>query len=169
MPVNEYPCGDAVHAHQHMRWQAMSAADLEKVMVLEQASHSHPWSQGNFRDSLQTPGFYLPMLLKDQRLLGYLVAMAGFEEAHLLNITVDPLLRGKGFGQCLMQVLDVWAVQHGAQQIWLEVRQSNTNAQGLYRKMGYEQVAIRKDYYPLNAQQKEHAVVMRKVLQAQAL
>lgn len=148
-----------------LRWQAMAAADVDKVMRLEQLSHSHPWTAGNFRDSLQTPGFYLPMLLQGEDLLGYLVAMAGFEEAHLLNITVDARLRGQGLGRLLMQALEVWAQQQAAQQIWLEVRQSNAAAQALYSKVGYTAVSLRKNYYPLDAQHKEHAVVMSKLLQ----
>ncbi|MDH5857496.1 ribosomal protein S18-alanine N-acetyltransferase [Lampropedia aestuarii] len=147
-----------------LRWRAMAAADLSRVMHIEQLSHSHPWSEGNFRDSLNTPGFYMPMLLQDARMLGYLVAMAGFEEVHLLNVTVEPAARGQGLGRLLMQALQVWAQQQAAQHIWLEVRQSNTAAEALYRSCGYEFVSLRKNYYPLNAEQREHAIVMHKAL-----
>lgn len=149
---------------ERLRWQAMAAADLGRVMQIEQLSHSHPWSEGNFRDSLNTAGFYLPMLLHGERLLGYLVAMAGFEEVHLLNVTVDPAARGQGLGRVLMQALHVWAQQQSARHIWLEVRQSNAAAQTLYRQMGYACVAVRKNYYPLDGVRKEDAIVMNKAL-----
>lgn len=147
-----------------LRWQAMAAADVDKVMRIEQVSHSHPWTAGNFLDSLRTSGFYMPMLLQGEQLLGYMVAMAGFDELHLLNITVDPDSRGQGLGQLLMQALEVWAQQQAAQKIWLEVRESNLAAQALYAQSGYASVALRKNYYPLDGLHKEHAVVMCKTL-----
>jgi len=163
MSTGEAPAASTV-TPQHLRWQAMAASDLDKVMRIELQSHSHPWSEGNFRDSLATTGFYMPMLLQGEQLLGYLVALAGFEEVHLLNVTVDPAARGQGLGRLLMHALEVWAQQQAAQQIWLEVRQSNTAAQSLYRHMDYACVSLRKNYYPLGAEQREHAIVMRKAV-----
>ncbi|RMX05042.1 ribosomal-protein-alanine N-acetyltransferase [Corticibacter populi] len=141
----------------------MGLADLDAVMVLEQASHSHPWTRGNFSDSLKG-GFHIPLLLRGDVLLGYFVAMPGVDEVHLLNVTVAPGLRRQGLGRVLMAALEWWARRLPALQIWLEVRRSNGAAQALYRDIGYEEVAWRRNYYPLDGQQREDALVMRKLL-----
>ncbi|WP_238945314.1 ribosomal protein S18-alanine N-acetyltransferase [Allofranklinella schreckenbergeri] len=150
----------------HLQWRAMTPDDLDQVMTLEQASHSHPWSRGNFADSLAT-GCYMPTLWQQGpqcRLLGYLVAMPGVEEAHLLTLTVAAACRGQGLGQLLMQAMHTWAQQQGATQVWLEVRESNLAAQALYARLGYEPIAVRKNYYPLEGNAREHALIMRKRL-----
>ncbi|RRD41940.1 ribosomal-protein-alanine N-acetyltransferase [Comamonadaceae bacterium OH3737_COT-264] len=162
----------------HLQWRAMTPDDLDQVMALEQASHSHPWSRGNFADSLAT-GCYMPALWHQGphqnppqnpqqgpqcRLLGYLVAMPGVEEAHLLTLTVAAACRGRGLGQLLMQAMHTWAQQQGAAQVWLEVRESNLAAQALYARLGYEPIAVRKNYYPLEGNAREHALIMRKRL-----
>ncbi|KKW69054.1 hypothetical protein AAV94_01195 [Lampropedia cohaerens] len=147
--------------------RAMRLEDVPQVVAIEQASHSDPWTSGNFIDSIQT-GCYMPLLLHGNRIVAYLVALAGVEEAHLLNVTVHPQRRGQGLGRLLLHALDTWALGQGARQIWLEVRQSNLAAQHLYRRAGYLDVAVRKHYYapPPGAQQREHALVMRKPLDA---
>lgn len=144
-------------------WRAMALDDLDAVLPIEEASHSHPWSRGNFADSI-TAGFYMPCLWQEQRLLGYLVAMPGVDEAHLLNITVAPACRGMGLGQLLLHALEFWALKQQATQLWLEVRQSNARAQDVYVAAGYQTIAVRKHYYPLDGQQREHAIVMCKSL-----
>ncbi|MDO4723906.1 MAG: ribosomal protein S18-alanine N-acetyltransferase [Comamonadaceae bacterium] len=144
-------------------WRAMALDDLDAVLPIEHASHSHPWSRGNFADSIAT-GFYMPCLWQDQRLLAYLVAMPGVDEAHLLNITVAPACRGLGLGRLLLQALECWALRQRAAQLWLEVRQGNARAQAVYAAAGYQSIAVRKHYYPRHDQQREHAIVMRKTL-----
>ncbi|WP_238946413.1 ribosomal protein S18-alanine N-acetyltransferase [Vandammella animalimorsus] len=144
-------------------WRAMALDDLDAVLPIEQASHSHPWSRGNFADSIAT-GFYMPCLWQEQRLLGYLVAMPGVDEAHLLNLTVAPACRGLGLGRLLLQALEFWALRQRATQLWLEVRQGNARAQAVYAAAGYQSIAVRKHYYPLDGQQREHAIVMCKSL-----
>lgn len=143
--------------------RAMTHDDLEAVLVLERAGHSQPWSPGHFRDSLAA-GHFMPTLWQGEALCGYLVAMPGVEEAHLLTLTVDARCRGQGLGQTLMQAMHHWAQAQGAQQLWLEVRQSNLAAQALYARMGYEEVALRKNYYRLPEGGHEHALIMRKTL-----
>ena len=143
----------------------MAQADLDAVMPIEQRSYSHPWSRGHFADSIKA-GFYLPLLLEGDAPVGYLVAMPGVEEAHLLNLTVRPDRRGLGLGRLLLQTLETWAVQQRAAMLWLDVRESNASALALYQACGYEKIAVRKHYYPLSNHQREHAVVMRKLLTA---
>lgn len=137
----------------------MTLDDLEAVMAIEQAAYSHPWTRGNFRDSLN-PLFHAQCLWLDGELLGYFLAMRGFEEMHLLNITVAPARQGQGWGHMMLDALSLMSRHEGAQWLWLEVRQSNLRALQVYERYGFRQVSIRKDYYPTGRQQREHAVVM---------
>jgi ribosomal-protein-alanine N-acetyltransferase len=137
----------------------MTLDHLDAVMAIEQTAYSHPWSRGNFRDSLN-PLFDAQCLWLEGELLGYFLAMRGFEEMHLLNITVAPARQGQGWGHMMLDALSLMSRHEGAQWLWLEVRQSNLRALQVYERYGFRQVSIRKDYYPADRQQREHAVVM---------
>ena len=137
----------------------MSQDDLDAVIAIEQTAYSHPWTRGNFRDSLN-PLFMAQCLWLDGELLGYFLAMHGVEEMHLLNITVAPARQGQGWGHMMLDALSLMSRHVGAQWLWLEVRQSNLRALKVYERYGFKQVSIRKDYYPAGRLQREHAVVM---------
>jgi ribosomal-protein-alanine N-acetyltransferase len=96
-----------------------------------------------------------------EHLLGYLLAMQVVDEVHLLNITVAPDFQRQGWAQALLEYLKLWSLQQGANCLWLEVRESNERALKLYQAFGFEQVGLRKDYYPAGRTARESAVVMR--------
>ena len=140
----------------------MTTADLDKVMVIEVTAYAHPWTRGNFIDSLAA-GYYSQLRHDaDGALIGYFVALPGFEETHLLNLTVAPAWQRQGHGQALLDLLAAWAHGRGDLALVLEVRQSNTGARALYERQGFMQVGSRRGYYPADRQQREDAVVMRR-------
>ena len=145
----------------------MTVADLERVLAIEAAAYSHPWTRGNFVDSLAAG--YLAWLRLDAagRCIGYCVAMPGFEEMHLLNITVAPAWQGQGLGRLMLGALAAHARELGLASLWLEVRQGNQRARALYRELGYAEVGLRRGYYPA-AGRREDAVVMSLLLQVDA-
>ena len=137
----------------------MHASDLDAVVLLEQQVYPHPWTRGNFADALAA-GYHAQCLHQEADLCAYVVAMAGVQEAHLLNITVARPQQGQGLGRLLWQHLCAWAPSIGAERIWLEVRRSNTAARDIYTHWGFETVGERKNYYPAGRGQREDAVVM---------
>lgn len=139
--------------------RTMTPENLDAVMAIEQAAYSHPWSRGNFRDSLN-PLFDAQCLWLGDELLGYFLAMHGVEEMHLLNITVAPARQGQGWAHMMLDALSLISRNAGAQTLWLEVRQGNARALQVYERYGFVRVGLRKDYYPADRQQREHAVVM---------
>jgi len=151
-------------AVRHVPWSDLW---FDEVLAIEQSAYSHPWTPGNFRDSV-VAGYHLEILLvQDQgreHVAGYCVAMEGVDEVHLLNITVAPAWQGRGLGTRLLTALCAWARQRQAQWLWLEVRASNTHAQQVYQHFGFKRVGERKDYYPLSPGQREDAVVMSLLL-----
>ena len=141
------------------RLRPLVPEQLEAVLAIEQSAYSHPWTRGNFRDALGS-GYWAQGLWLDDELLGYALAMPGVQETHLLNITVTPARQGQGWARRLLDALLQWSREQGADWLWLEVRQSNAHAQQIYEHWGFRRVGLRKDYYPADRQQREHAVVM---------
>jgi [ribosomal protein S18]-alanine N-acetyltransferase len=142
---------------------AMTAADVDAVLAIEQAVYSFPWSRGNFVDSLAA-GYCAQLLVTHEQgtrtVVGYFVAMTGVDELHLLNITVAPPWQGQGHGSRLLDDLQGLARQQQLGSLWLEVRHSNQRARAMYRRYGLEEVGLRRNYYPA-AGSREDAVVMR--------
>jgi ribosomal-protein-alanine N-acetyltransferase len=132
---------------------------LSAVMVIEREAYEHPWTRGNFLDSLNS-GYQAQILCAGDTVLGYFVAMKGVDEVHLLNLTVAPRQQGEGWGRLLLDALALWARAQGAQWLWLEVRVSNARAQRIYERHGYRRVGERKNYYPATQGKREDAVVM---------
>lgn len=179
--------GTAQHAHQnrqHTRRIAfvpMTEADLDTVVEVEKTAYTHPWSRKHFSDSLQSgypavlllgealPGEVAHPTRADGRvLLGYLVAMPGVDEVHLLNITVAPAQQRQGWARFMLDALVLWSRGQRAQWLWLEVRHSNAPARALYTRYGFAQVGLRRGYYPAGKSEREDAVVMSLNLVVQA-
>ena len=149
----------AVFKSVEAQFEPLTEARLEEVVAIERAAYGHPWTRGNFSDSLQS-GYQAQLLTAGTTVIGYFVAMKGVDEVHLLNITVAPALQGQGWGRVLLDALAVWSRGQGAQWLWLEVRVGNVRAQRIYEHHGYRRVGERRGYYPADAGKREDAVVM---------
>jgi len=141
------------------RFEPLTDVRLDDVLRVEHSAYAHPWSRGNFVDSLKS-GYQAQLLLADDTLLGYFVAMKGVDEVHLLNITVAPDWQGQGWGRVMLDALSLWSRGQGAEWLWLEVRQSNHRAERIYESQGFRRVGERKNYYPAADGQREDAIVM---------
>jgi len=140
-------------------FEPMSEARLDQVLQIEAAAYAHPWSRGNFSDSLRS-GYLAQMLCAGPEVLGYFVAMKGVDEVHLLNITVALPHQGQGLGRAMLDALALWSRGQGAQWLWLEVRTSNLRAQQVYERYGFRRVGDRRNYYPAERGKREDAIVM---------
>ncbi len=144
----------------------MQTSDVDRVLALEVSAYSHPWTRGNFIDSLAA-GYEAEMCFDASGpLIGYFVALPGFEESHLLNLAVAPAYQRQGHGLALLRRLTAWAQRRGDLALWLEVRQSNHVAYALYQQFGFTEVGCRRDYYPAEHAKREDARVMRLGLSA---
>ena len=141
------------------RFEPLAIQHLDVVLRVEQQAYAHPWARRNFEDSLEA-GYQAQLLLADDTLLGYFVAMKGVDEVHLLNITVAPAYQRQGWAQVLLDALSLWARGQGAQWLWLEVRLGNARAIQVYEAQGFRRVGQRKNYYPSGPGQHEDALVM---------
>ena len=145
------------------QFEAMTSAWLPAVVQIEKTAYDHPWSAGNFTDSIKA-GYEAQLLtagtLPTAELLGYFVAMKGVDEVHLLNITVAPAHQRQGWARIMLDALAIWSRGQGAQWLWLEVRVSNVRARMIYERYGFRHVGTRRNYYPATATHREDAVVM---------
>lgn len=143
-------------------FRPMQPADLDAIMAIEPVIYPYPWSRGNFSDSLAA-GHSCWVLEQNRNIVGYAVLMLVLDEAHLLNISIAADHQGHGLGRALLSHVQDTARQYGAQQMFLEVRPSNTPALRLYEGFGFNEMAIRRGYYPAR-DGREDAVLMGMVL-----
>jgi ribosomal-protein-alanine N-acetyltransferase len=136
----------------------MRDRDLEEVLAIENAIYSHPWTRGNFGDSLRAR-YECRTWRVGKKLVGYFVLMVAAGEAHLLNLSIEPASQRSGHGSALLREAASLAQKLGAQNVFLEVRPSNHAAQALYRRFGFRNVAVRRDYYPAHSG-REDALVL---------
>lgn len=149
----------AVFDTQEAEFEPLTESRLGEVLAIENSAYAHPWTRGNFVDSLRA-GYQAQMLCAGGHVIGYFVAMKGVDEVHLLNVTVAPAWQRQGWGRVMLDALALWSRGQGAQWLWLEVRTGNVRAQQLYERQGYRRVGERKNYYPAEAGGREDAVVM---------
>ena len=142
----------------HPQLQPMQPCDTVEVMGIEQQVYPFPWSEGIFNDCLRV-GYCCWVWREVGQLLGYGVMSVGAGEAHILNLAIHPEHQGRGLGKGMIEHLMQLAEQHGADTAFLEVRPSNVTAIRLYDSLGFNQVGLRKDYYPLE-QGREDALIM---------
>lgn len=136
----------------------MQMADLDAIMQIETVIFPYPWSRGNFSDSLQS-GYSCWVCEIQGKIMGYGVVMMVIDEAHLLNISIAKEFQGKGHGRQLLVHLQMIGRRHGGHTMFLEVRVSNTSAVRLYESAGFNEMAIRRNYYPAK-QGREDAILM---------
>ena len=137
----------------------MRDTDLDAVMVIEHRGYAFPWTRGIFVDCLKAG--YQAWLLEDHGLpLGYGILSIAADEAHVLNICVDPLVQSRGLGRLLLRRLIDDARARRAQRIFLEVRPSNPHAIALYQSEGFNEIGRRPRYYPAPNNGREDAIVM---------
>lgn len=139
-------------------FRAMKLEDLDDVMEVEHASFTLPWSREAFYNELMNNQYAVYLVVEDKgHVIGYGGQWVILDEGHITNIALLPAYRGYGLGEELMIRMMGTAKSMGVKRMTLEVRISNHGAQKLYRKMGFQEGGIRKNYYTDNM---EDALVM---------
>ena len=143
--------------HGELRFAALDHNDIEPCLILSRDSDPHPWRDDTWRRSLRDEFCF--GLFEDRRLLAVAAFSLVMDETSLLNIVVGREYRGEGLGGRLLSDGLSWMQQIGAQRCLLEVRRGNAPARALYRRMGFVEDGVRKNYYPLG-EGREDAVLM---------
>lgn len=137
---------------------AMTLADIPRVLEIERQSFPTPWPRDAYAHELQENRLATYIVARREReIVGYAGMWVIVDEAHITTIAVDPCVRGQHIGERLLVGLLDAALTRGARWMTLEVRKSNAVAQALYKKYGFRGIGIRKGYY---SDTREDAIVM---------
>lgn len=142
----------------------MRESDLAAVRAIEALSFSNPWSDNTFRGEIQNTSVSFPLALvrrPGDEVVGYIVYWQIRDDVQINNIAVHPDCRGLGLGEAMMRYAIAKTREAGATFMTLEVRPSNASALTLYKKLGFEIMGVRKNYY---TKPDEDAYVMALVL-----
>jgi ribosomal-protein-alanine N-acetyltransferase len=143
----------------------MREEDLSEVLAIEGVSFSNPWSDNTFRGEIQNTPVSSPMVLvrrPGEEVVGYIIFWQIRDDVQVNNVAIRPDCRGLGLGEAVMRYAIARVRAAGAAFMTLEVRRSNTAAVALYKKLGFEVMDTRKNYY---TRPDEDAFVMALVLE----
>ncbi|ABN75081.1 ribosomal protein S18-alanine N-acetyltransferase [Actinobacillus pleuropneumoniae] len=139
--------------------EIINESDFDRLFEIEQAAHLVPWSKGTLLNNQGDKYLNLKLTEQDQ-IVAFAICQTVLDEATLFNIAVDPNFQAKGYGKRLLSALIERLREQGILTLWLEVRESNLAAQKLYDSLGFNEVTIRKNYYPTPSGERENAIVM---------
>ncbi|KAE9538298.1 ribosomal protein S18-alanine N-acetyltransferase [Ursidibacter maritimus] len=137
----------------------ISDSDFNRLFEIEQQAHLVPWSKGTLLNNQGERYLNLKLSVENQ-IVAFAICQKVLDEATLFNIAVAPEFQGKGYGKKLLESLIQQLQQQNVLTLWLEVRESNQTARQLYDKLGFNEVTLRKNYYPTPTGERENAVVM---------
>ncbi len=138
--------------------RAMTAADLAAVFAIEHRAHVAPWSQTMLGDCL-TAGYCCLVIERETEIIGHGIMQRIVDECHILNLCIAPEHQRQGLGCVLLRRLLALGRQNAATMAFLEVRASNHSALKLYQREGFNEIALRPQYYR-TTQGREDAIVM---------
>lgn len=137
----------------------MTIEDLDDVYSLEVKSYQFPWTREILRDCILY-NYDSYSVFFGNKLVGYIISKISLPETHILNITVDSSFRNNGIGRSLVNLIIDYARLRNSEDILLEVRESNLEAQSLYKKLQFKKIGIREGYYKCS-DGREDALVFR--------
>jgi ribosomal-protein-alanine N-acetyltransferase len=136
----------------------MFETDLGWIQKTEDLCYKFTWTKTSFTKVLDNGIGYVMCDVYGKR-LGYACYLSVLDEIHLLNIAVHPDYQKQGIAKQFLIDMRGYFKDIGFKSMLLEVRASN-KAINLYKKINFKQDGIRKNYYPLEKNKKEDAVLM---------
>ena len=135
----------------------MQPEDLAEVCKIEKDNFSLPWSEKSFWESMEREDTVFLVALEDEKVVGYIGCYCIAGAGEITNVAVKASHRRKGIGGKLLQKLYEKVAALDTQEYFLEVRESNEAAIGLYLRQGFVKEGIRKNFYEKPV---ENAVIM---------
>ncbi|CAD2225505.1 Ribosomal-protein-alanine N-acetyltransferase [Pseudoalteromonas sp. 3J6] len=145
-----------------IHFKSVTDENINELMAIETTCHTHPWTLKTMQSCLQGRYFNLAAF-DDEQMIGFYIGEKAGPDFTLMDICVAPSFQGQGFAQQLLTQFIAYGEQHSAENLFLEVRESNTRAIALYERAGFIEMSVRKNYYPSDAPNKngfEDAILM---------
>jgi len=142
----------------------MTRGDVPTVLRNERRAYTHPWTEGIFDDCVKS-GYECWLIVLEGRNIGHGILSIAAGESHLLNVCINPEHQGRGYGRVLVEHLLQCARTGGARRVFLEVRPSNRVAYQLYEELGFNEIGVRKDYYPAFVGREDALVLAREFVE----
>jgi ribosomal-protein-alanine N-acetyltransferase len=130
---------------------------VNEVLYISTLSFLTPWTRDSIEKELDNTFARYVVAKKDDVVIGFGGIWLILDEGHITNIAVHPEFRGIGAGDMIVEALIEVCKLEGINSMTLEVRASNATAQKLYKKHGFIDEGVRKNYY---TDTKEDAVIM---------
>lgn len=137
----------------------MTGLDLNAVMQVENSAYEFPWTLPIFRDCLRVGCHCFVYETEQGLIVGHGIMSLAAGECHILNICIHPEYQRRGLGEGMVLFLLDYAREKKARVALLEVRISNTAAYRLYQKIGFDEIGLRKNYYPAH-RGREDAIIL---------
>lgn len=136
--------------------------DIPELCRLENACFSPPWSAVQLEEELGLPDGFFALCRDGGRIAGFIIMRMAGDQGELYQIAVSEEYRRAGLGAALLRRGLEWLSEKRAESAFLEVRRGNTPAVGLYEKLGFERLGVRKSYYTYPTE--DALIMVRKVI-----
>ena len=150
--------------HTSISFNKLSSIEIPSVLSIEEHNSDYPWSQDQFTTSIENSNNLCYCLNLNGKTIGYLIAMLALDSADILNIGIDPYFKRQGYGTGLLNHLIEELRKRKIGEILLEVRAGNKSAIQFYKKQGFKEISVRKNYYTKNSKNQSHredGIIMR--------
>ncbi|MGN0335714.1 MAG: ribosomal protein S18-alanine N-acetyltransferase [Lachnospiraceae bacterium] len=142
-----------------IRVRRMSPADVPEVCLIERQNFSVPWSEKSFRESMERTDTIFLTVLCDEIIAGYVGCYCICGVGEITNVAVREEYRRRGLARALLNTLFEEGKTLDTEEFFLEVRESNEAAIGLYTSLGFVKEGIRKNFYEKPV---ENAIIMKR-------
>jgi ribosomal-protein-alanine N-acetyltransferase len=146
-----------------LNFRPMVEEDLPGILAIEESAYEFPWTRMIFQDCLRV-GYCSWVLERERAMIGYGVMSVGVGECHILNLCVQPQCQRSGYGHTILDYLLDLAIKHDAEVAFLEVRPSNAAARQLYTSAGFNEVGLRRNYYPARFGREDALIMARSLI-----
>ncbi len=145
---------------EKIKIEKMTLDDIDEVLEVCENSFPIPWSRKSFEEEMSNMlATYLVAKL-DNKVVGFIGLWFVMDECHITNIAVHNEYRNKHIATELVNAMFEYCKEHETSYVLLEVRSSNVAAKELYKKFGFKEDVVRKDYYKNPDNTREDAIVM---------
>ena len=141
----------------------LTSTEIPSVLSIEERNSDDPWTELQFETSIENINNLYYCISINDKTIGYLITMLAVDTADILNIGIDPDFQRKGYATGLLNHLIKELKKRNIRKILLEVRSGNKSAIQFYKKQGFKEISVRKNYYMKNSKnqsQGEDGIIM---------